>query len=553
MTIKKKNRFLFSRAIKLGPALGDWTKLKLSDKDDESVEVSVVDSTNFDSLSKSDLKKVHHIHHTFARMIAEKLSKDMNIKIELHTIMVTQVVYSDFVNSINNNVFQVDLSLPDMGRVNMIFGANLASMIVDRLLGGNGDDSNKGHFTEVEREVLNAQIQELIPTFQNVWGDILNLSGASLSLYSGKYKIDNSISYRESYTVFTFYLYFGDGELLRFMVAYPNEVLRKLIRLYDETPKVIAPNVELNDITKKKIYYDVCAELGGTILTMEDIRQLRVNDVIPLDKTVDSLVKLRIGDTVQLYGQPCVYKDRLSCQIVLGDEQFKNSIQFVSFDEIEDSVQKTEVEPVISLPTTSESTAETSAVKLSESVDESFDEISSDDMSDFIPSDIVQGDPLLDATESDNLNIEETEDEEMHLDDQREDDFEQLASASDLEETKLENIVDVSDVATDTDDSIKQGDVDMEADDVAETSPNIDDISEDPSTNIEIDETVDSASSEPILSDDDQSVDDLEIDDDQTAEDLKIDDSEFDDDFSDEEDLLDDEDFDWDDLDEETE
>ena len=45
----------------------------------------------------------------------------MDIKIELHTVMVTQIMYSDFINSMGDNIVQADLSIPEAGTVNMIF------------------------------------------------------------------------------------------------------------------------------------------------------------------------------------------------------------------------------------------------------------------------------------------------------------------------------------------------------------------------------------------------------------------------------------------------
>ena len=98
--LKKKTKFLYSSSIKLGLALGDWTTLRY-EHDDPSIEVSNVDVVNFDSLSKQHLKKLHHMHYQLASFISHQLSKDMDIKVELHTVMVTQIPYDDFVNSIS--------------------------------------------------------------------------------------------------------------------------------------------------------------------------------------------------------------------------------------------------------------------------------------------------------------------------------------------------------------------------------------------------------------------------------------------------------------------
>mgnify|MGYP001393075710 CR=1 FL=1 len=73
--------------------------------------------SNFDGISKDDLKFVHHIHHKLASLITDHLSHDLNVKIELHTVTATQLLYSDFIDSLNDNVFQANINFSEQGAV----------------------------------------------------------------------------------------------------------------------------------------------------------------------------------------------------------------------------------------------------------------------------------------------------------------------------------------------------------------------------------------------------------------------------------------------------
>ena len=285
--LKKKTKFLYSSSIKLGLALGDWTTLRY-EHDDPSIEVSNVDVVNFDSLSKQHLKKLHHMHYQLASFISHQLSKDMDIKVELHTVMVTQIPYDDFVNSISSNVYQIDINIPKFGQSHMILSSDLAFTMVDRLLGGDGTDFERESFTQIEKDVLKTQISELISGFTTMWEDSFDYSSITLESYSGPYHADNRISSREAFVVFTVYLYFGGDQLLRFMVAYPNDVLRSLITAYNAQTKVISPSLHLDNDTLDTIQYDVVAKLGRSQLTMGDFQSLSEGDIIPLDTTLGS-------------------------------------------------------------------------------------------------------------------------------------------------------------------------------------------------------------------------------------------------------------------------
>ena len=326
--MKGKSQFFYSSAIKLPSAIGDWTQIKGDDKDDEFFEVSEINYSNFDGISKEDLKFVHFIHHRLAAYLTKHLSHDLNVKIELHTITATQLLYADFIDSISDRVFQANINFPDQGAINILFGSKLASMILDRLVGGRGSQSSKQEFNAFELEILNEQLQQLIPHFQKTWDDILDFSKANMTLFSGEYRPDNHISYRGTTVVFTIYLFFGDGELLRLMVAYPSHLISHLITLFRSKHRTIKSLIKLDNKTVKGIDYNVIAELGTTQLSMNTLKDLSVGDVISLNKPLHSLIKLKIGGCVTLTGQPCIYKDRLGCQIILS-KKVQNSVSLI--------------------------------------------------------------------------------------------------------------------------------------------------------------------------------------------------------------------------------
>ena len=331
---KKKNRLLYSSIIRLGLAIGDWTKIRLN-APNQDIQVSNVDQISFDGLSKQVLKQLHHLHYAFSEKMTSTLSEGMNIKIDLHTLMVNQISYEDFLNSIADDVFHMNMSVKDIGNVSMLLGSNFISFLMDRILGGTGQNLKKGQLSDVELKLLNDELSQFVQPFSESWKHIFSVDDVDMDLTIG-FKPDQMISSRESVVVFTFYLYIGSTDLLRVMVAYPSRTLRKMINIKLAKPEKIISSIRLKESTLSKVNYDVNAVLGSTFLTMNDIESLEVGDIIALDSGLHSSVKVNLGDNVVLNAQPCVRNNRLSCQILSAEQ---SDLVNVVLDSDDDAVE----------------------------------------------------------------------------------------------------------------------------------------------------------------------------------------------------------------------
>ena len=106
--IREKSLFEFNRSIKLSPAIGDWTSIQYEEGDLNELSVSSIQNVNFDSLPKEQLKYVHYLHYRLAEKMTKKLSQDMDIKVELHSIEVMQMSYEDFLRMSQEKLVQTN-------------------------------------------------------------------------------------------------------------------------------------------------------------------------------------------------------------------------------------------------------------------------------------------------------------------------------------------------------------------------------------------------------------------------------------------------------------
>lgn len=316
--MKKKT---YTRTLKLGPAIGDWTKIQFQDPSLSEVQITEVKDINFDSLPKEDMKELHLLHYRLSERLAASMAKDLDIKVELHTISAAQMTYKEFVDSQTEKLVQADYIISNVGRVNVLFDWALADMIVNRLTGGKGDQHEGYHFSDIESAILESQMDALKTEFASIWEESFSIDQLGMSFSYGDYVYDKKFSLREAYIVFTFNLYFGKGDLTKVSWAYPNHVLRYLLTAHRKKAKTLRSRVTLTPKTLSGIKVPIRAELGKATLKMGDLKSLQVGDVIPLDTPFNKPLEFLLGKTVTLMSQPGVFNDHVGLQLLVANQK----------------------------------------------------------------------------------------------------------------------------------------------------------------------------------------------------------------------------------------
>lgn len=317
--MKPPHKLAYSRSIKLGPAVGDWTTIQFRDPSLDEIQVSSVQNPNFNSLPKEKLRYVHYMHYRLAEKIATQFSKDMDIKVELHTIGASQMTYGDFVDLQADPVVQTNLFIENLGKITVLFDWGLADSVVNRLLGGKGEETLSSTFSEIEQQVLQAEVEQLLPDFVQTWKGLIPQDAIKLELLCGAFTQDKKYSLRESYVVFAFHLYFGKGELRKVIFAYPSELLRKLLTLKQSLPDSTKKRVYLSQETLKSTKVRARGVLGHASLTMKELKHLQVGDIIPLATSLQSPLDLVLGDKTKFSAQAGSLNHKLCMQLIFLD------------------------------------------------------------------------------------------------------------------------------------------------------------------------------------------------------------------------------------------
>jgi flagellar motor switch protein FliM len=324
--IRQKGLFEFSRSIRLSPAIGDWTTIQYEDEGLNELNVSSIQNVNFDSLPKEQLKYVHYLHYRLAEKMTKKLSQDMDIKVELHSIEVLQMSYEDFLQMNDEKLVQTNFKFKNNSKVNVLFDWQLAEMVIDRLTGGMGESHDAQEFSGLEAAILETQMQEVKPLFVESW-KVLSEDEIDVEFSSGHYVQDKKVTLREAYIVFVFNFFFGENDLKKITMAYPNMILRNLLTERKKRHDELKERIALKTNTTENIMVPVKATLGKATLPMSALKALHTGDIIPLNATLNSPVTIQFGDSTALSGQPGIFNGKACIQIIQDTESAQQIMQ----------------------------------------------------------------------------------------------------------------------------------------------------------------------------------------------------------------------------------
>ena len=148
-------------------------------KEEESAKkIKKYDFRNPQKVAKDQLRTLEIIHENFARLLQTFLSGYLRAPVKASILTVDQYAYSEFSNAISNPAF---LSIIDFeplnGQILIDISTNLVFTIIDRLLGGDGEEINEIRgFTEIEISLLRKMMIKMMDLIREAWENVIDLN-----------------------------------------------------------------------------------------------------------------------------------------------------------------------------------------------------------------------------------------------------------------------------------------------------------------------------------------------------------------------------------------
>jgi flagellar motor switch protein FliM len=283
----------------------------LEGKTKPAMDITVYDFRRPNRLSKNQLRTMQNIHESFAESLSYYLVSRLQTIVNVHVTSVDQLFYSEFILSIANPgcLYVFDLGMND-GSAILELSTQLAFVIMERLLGGTGEGIKKARaLTQIEQSVLKGICERALVDLQSAWKSVGNLN-FKYERFESEADFVQIAPPSEIVLVVTFEVMVSNKPYMM-NLCFPTFALEEVIAklnfqhlspLANTGKSGIRQEVLSKHILQTRV--PVVGLLGKTQVTIGELLELEVGDVINLNKRTDQNIEIYINDKRKFYAKP---------------------------------------------------------------------------------------------------------------------------------------------------------------------------------------------------------------------------------------------------------
>lgn len=262
-------------------------------------------------LTKEQMKILLGIHENFARHLASYFSGVLRTYCEISVVSIEELPYYEYNNALNDSVmigvFDVK---PIEGSVLVDVSNTLTFTLIDRLLGGSGEGPAPEHeFTEIETALMSKIYEQISVFVKEAWNNLFETE-TEFQYIETNARLIQSMPMEEVVVIVTMDVSIGTVKgTMGFSIPCINlegiiEQLNrnKLLpkRQIDQTQEELLRETMLDHVRDSAL--ELRGVLGKTQLTIQDITNLQVGDVIRVGHQTDKYIQVQVGDKTWFCG-----------------------------------------------------------------------------------------------------------------------------------------------------------------------------------------------------------------------------------------------------------
>jgi len=283
--------------------------------------------------SQDQIRTLTRIHENYARLLTSYLSTLLRSYVQISVTSVEQFSYEEFIRNVQKkSVLGVFKAAPLQGSMLMEFSPDVTYIMLDRMLGGQGDIAPEpSDLTEIELSVIERVFINALNSFQEAWSSVVKLNTELKEIEVNPQFLTTS---PPNETVILVSLHAKIGEVDGMInICLPHVVLEQVLpklsaRHWLANQKKAIESHEAVALEKKvqNTHMEVRAVLGKSMIEVGDFLNLKIGDVIRLDEAYDDPVVVMVDEKQKFFAQPGVSKGRTAVQVtaVYGEGEESN-------------------------------------------------------------------------------------------------------------------------------------------------------------------------------------------------------------------------------------
>ena len=276
-----------------------------------------------DKFSKEQWHTLQSMHETFARLVGAAFSSRMRTLVTVRLSSIDQGLCDEWQSQVPSQTVCYVLAMPPLeGNIVLEFNNEVASEVVDRLLGGNGMLIDRGReIGEIEIALLRSFGASITQSLDEMWGAVMPIQSElkDLGLDAGLIQVAGPND-----VVITAFFEVNLGNHLGAMsICVPFTVLEPIAgqlsaqmwHLSGSQPKHGAQSRKVMKALLARASLDIAVQLGTADVPVRAILNMEEGDTLLLDARVDRPLSLTIGGHERFLCRPGVMGNRVGVRV----------------------------------------------------------------------------------------------------------------------------------------------------------------------------------------------------------------------------------------------
>lgn len=274
-------------------------------------------------ISKNQLRVLRSIFENFAESFSSFLVTKLQTVVNINVTSVDQIYYSEYVLSVANPACLFTFQIKDTDVKGILeLNNDLAFSLVDKLLGGNGLGTKQTKIiTPIEQKVLNVVVERVMQDLKKAWQTIDDMN-FEVERFEPDIDFAQITSQSESVLLISFEILIGEQSYLMNICfatfAFDNILARlssqklssiRAVKHYGKSAReVVSQNLSA-------VALPIQVELGTTRLSVKEIMEMEVGDIIRLDTKLSDDQKVRTGKHILFLGRVGVSNNKKAIKV----------------------------------------------------------------------------------------------------------------------------------------------------------------------------------------------------------------------------------------------
>ncbi len=289
------------------------------DKSDEP-QIESYDITSQSIKLRDQFQALEEIYDNFATLLRTSLSSTLQKAIGVEFVSTEMVKFEEFMSAFSYPTSFTTFSMdPLIGSGLFAIEPTLVFPLIDCMFGGDGKplENVREEFTQIELRIMRKFSLEVLDCFERAWEFIYPLE-LSFKKIETKPEFVHLVGPSDLVIIVVFavhgHVFSGNIHMcISYLMLEPikDKLSSKYLRERDRESTWAS---EIKDLLNQ-VQITVSGELGRTVKSVEDILQLKPDDIISLHTGPRDPVTIRVEDVPKYYGYPGEYKGNSSVQI----------------------------------------------------------------------------------------------------------------------------------------------------------------------------------------------------------------------------------------------